>query len=102
MAKFVYAYQGGTMAETAEQQQAAMEAWMGWFGELGPAVLDGGNPFGASATVRSDGAGGEASSVLTGYSIVEADDLATATALAKGCPVLAHGGSVDVYEALPM
>ena len=42
------------------------------------------------------------SAALTGYSIVEAPDLAAAAALAKGCPLLGYGGTVDVYQALPM
>ena len=46
MAKFVLAYRGGSVPDTEAEQQAAMEAWMGWFGSLGDAVVDGGNPFG--------------------------------------------------------
>ena len=34
----------------------------------------------------------------TGYSVIEADSLDAATDLAKGCPVLAGGASVGVYE----
>ena len=98
MGKFVLAYRGGGMAETEAEQEAVMQAWMGWFGSLGDAVVDGGNPFGASASVG----GGEAASGLTGYSIIEADSLDAATELAGGCPVLQSGGSVDVYEAMPM
>ena len=98
MGKFVLAYRGGGMAETEAEQEAVMQAWMGWFGSLGDAVVDGGNPFGASASVG----GGEAASGLTGYSILEADSLSAATELAGGCPVLSSGGSVDVYEAIPM
>ena len=98
MAKFVLAYRGGGMAETEEEQEAAMQAWGAWFGSLGEAVVDGGNPFGASASVG----GGEAASGLTGYSIIEAGSLDAATDLAGGCPVLSSGGSVDVYEAIPM
>jgi hypothetical protein len=101
MAKFVYAYRGGGMAETEEAQKAAMDAWMGWFGQLGAAILDGGNPFGSSKTVASDGSasdGGQAG--LSGYSIVDADSLAAAADMAKGCPVLASGGSVEVYETI--
>jgi hypothetical protein len=33
---------------------------------------------------------------------VSADSLSDAAAKAKGCPVLAGGGSVEVYEAIPM
>jgi hypothetical protein len=56
MAKFVYLYTGGSMAETPEAQQQARAAWGAWVGELGEAIIDGGNPFGASASVGTDGA----------------------------------------------
>jgi hypothetical protein len=102
MAKFVLAYQGGSMAATPQEQEDAMQAWGAWFGTLGPAVLDMGNPFGASGAVRSDGSTGPATAGLTGYSIIEADDLELASKLASTCPVLASGGSVDVYEAVAM
>jgi hypothetical protein len=103
MAKFVLVYRGGGMADSPEEQQKAMEAWMGWFGTLGAAVVDGGNPFGPSCTVSADGSsrdGGQAA--LTGYSIIEATSLSDAADKAKGCPVLSGGGSVEVYEAMPM
>ena len=103
MAKFVYLYTGGSMAETPEAQQQAIAAWGAWFGELGEAIIDGGNPFGASASVGTDGAvtaGG--ASRASGYTLVKAESLDDATALAKGCPVLATGGAVEIYEALDM
>ena len=75
---------------------------MGWFGTLGAAIVDGGNPFGASTAVASDGSTAAAAAGLSGYSIVSADDLSAAAALAKGCPILDAGGSVEVYEAMPM
>ena len=102
MAKFVLAYTGGGMA-APEDQQKVMELWMNWFGSLGQAVVDGGNPFAAACTVGSDGStkdGGRAG--LTGYSIIEATSLSDAADKAKGCPVLASGGAVEVYEAMPM
>jgi hypothetical protein len=102
MAKYVLAYKGGSMAETPEAQEAAMQAWGAWFGALGSAVVDGGAPFGPSTAVQSDGSAGSATAALTGYSILEADSLELAAKLAGGCPVLAGGGSVEVYEALPM
>jgi hypothetical protein len=101
VAKFVLAYQGGGMPETDAEQQAAMEAWMGWFGQLGQSVVDGGNPFGESKAIAADGSvrdGGTAG--LTGYSIVDAASLDDAVTKAKGCPVLASGGSIDVYQTM--
>lgn len=103
MANFILAYRGGSVPQTEEEQQAVMEAWMGWFGALGDKVVDGGAPFGASMSRTADGAPADgAPSALTGYSIVDAESLAAATELAGGCPILTAGGSVDVYEAMPM
>ena len=60
----------------------------------------GGNPVGQSTTVQADGSvvdnGG--SNPTTGYSVIEAKDLKDAIAKAKGCPILASGGSVEVAE----
>jgi hypothetical protein len=101
MANYVFAYTGGGMAQTDEERQAAMAAWGGWFGTLGQAIVDAGNPFGPSTTVANGaGVSDGGSSSLTGYSVISADSLAAASELAKGCPVLASGGSVEVYETI--
>jgi hypothetical protein len=103
MAKFVYIYTGAQMAATPEEQDQVMQAWMAWFGTLGDAVVDGGNPFSNSATVTPGGAVADGgASGAGGYSIVSADSLGEAAAMAKGCPTLASGGSVEVYEIIPM
>ncbi len=47
MANYVLVYQGGSMARTPEEVKAAMAAWGQWFGSLGAALVEGGNPFGA-------------------------------------------------------
>jgi hypothetical protein len=102
MTSYVFAYTGGSMPETEQEQATVMAAWGAWFEGLGAAVADGGNPFGASATISSDGSvrdGGRCG--LTGYSILTADSLGEASALAKGCPLLSGGGSVEVYEVVP-
>jgi hypothetical protein len=95
MAKYLLAYKGGGMAQTEEEREKAMQAWGAWFGELGQAVVDVGNPFSTSKAV-----GGNGTSGLTGYSILSADSLDAATKLASGCPILANNGSVEVYETL--
>jgi hypothetical protein len=102
MANYLLAYTGGGMAQTDAEREAAMAAWGQWFGTLGPAIVDAGNPFGPSASVGSGGADGAAKTGLTGYSILTADSLDAAAELANGCPVFANGGQVDVYEAIPI
>ncbi|HEX3433039.1 MAG TPA: YciI family protein [Solirubrobacteraceae bacterium] len=100
MGNYLFAYHGGMMADTDEQRQAAMQAWGAWFGKLGPAIVDPGNPFAGSTSVNGSGANGDASSQLTGYTVVKAESLDAASALTEGCPVFEGGGSIDVYETI--
>jgi hypothetical protein len=102
MAKFLYLYSGGQIAETREAQEESMQLWTSWFGSLGDSVVDIGNPFGASSTVAAGGASDGGTSKLSGYSIVNAESLTEAADKARGCPVLQSGGSIEVYEAVPM
>ena len=105
MSKFVFAYHGGSGMPASEAEQAAvMEAWGQWFGALGDAVVDGGAPTGTARTVASDGSAsdGGGANPLTGYTIIEAADLDAATDIARGCPVLANGGSVEVAATVDM
>ena len=104
MPKYVLAYHGGGMAATEAEQAAAMAAWGAWFGSLGEAIVDGGNPTGASKTVTADGStvDGGGANPLSGYSLVTATDLDAAVSLAKGCPILSSGGTVEVAETIEM
>jgi hypothetical protein len=103
MGKYLLAYRGGSVAETEAEQQAQMAAWGAWFGKLGSAVADPGAPFAGSASVSSSGeVADNATSGLTGYTVLEADSLSVATAHAKDCPLLSDGGMIDVYEAHAM
>src|SRR5438093_3979470 len=99
MATYVLVYKGGGMPQTEEEQKAVLAAWGQWYGSLGDKVVDGGNPFGPSATVAADGSVSPgAPAGLTGYTIIKGDSLDDATENAKGCPVLSGGGSIEVYE----
>ena len=94
MADYLLVYEGGGMPETEAEQAAVMKAWTDWFGELGAAVKDGGNPAsGQTATIGSGSA-----PAVTGYSVISAGSLSEAEALAKGCPVLQGGATVHVIE----
>ena len=104
MPKYVFAYHGGSMPESPAAQEAAMAAWGTWFGSLGEAVIDGGNPTSVAMTVSADGSvsNGGGSNPLSGYSLINAADIDAAVAVAKGCPILGVGGSVEVAEAIDM
>jgi hypothetical protein len=104
MSKYLLAYHGGSMAETEAEQAAVMAAWGEWFASLGASVVDGGAPVGASKTIAADGStsGGGGANPVSGYSLVTASDLDAAVTLAKDCPILAAGGSIEVAETIEM
>jgi hypothetical protein len=104
MAKYLFVYHGGGVPPTKEAQAKAMHDWGAWFGSMGKAVIDGGNPVGKSTTVLSNGSvvnnGG--ANPTSGYSLIEAASLDDAVAMAKGCPILSVGGSVELAQAFDM
>ena len=73
-------------------------------GKHGDAVIDDGHPLVMSATVQSDGsvANNGGANPATGYSLISANSLDAALALAKGCPILEAEGTVEVAEAIKM
>lgn len=79
-----------------------MKAWIKWFDSMGPAVKDLGNPFSTSIAIHSNGTIGDASSELTGYTVLEADGIEHAAKLVAKCPVFSDRGSMEIYEALSM
>jgi hypothetical protein len=107
MAKFIYLCRGPAtpMSDfTPEQRAERMAAFSARMEKVGAALVDGGSPFGSSASVRDDGTEGTASD-LNGYTIVDADDLAAAKALTDGLPFLSNSDgnfAVEIFELLPM
>ena len=54
--KYLLVYYGGGMPETPAAQARVLKQWEKWFAKLGPAMVDGGNPFsGAVNKIRADG-----------------------------------------------
>jgi len=100
MANYLLVYHGGSMPETPEDGAKVMQAWNDWFGTLGAALVDGGNPASKSRTIAANGSVSDDSHGPSGYSILKADSLDAAVDLAKGCPVIQGGASVQVVETL--
>jgi len=98
MANFLLVYHGGGMPESPEEGAKVMKAWDAWFAELGDKVVDGGNPVSAVRKIAANGSVSEGGSTVSGYSVIKADSLDQAVKLAKGCPVLGGGASIEVAE----
>ena len=106
MAKYLFVYHGGGDNPSSEAEVAEiMDAWGAWFGGMGDALIDGGNPISGARTINGDGSisDGGGANPLTGYSLIQADSFEAAVELAKGCPVLANpDSSVEVAETIDM
>jgi YCII-related domain len=70
-------------------------AWLNWFDGIGDQLAELGKPVIARTSVGNVGSG---STQLGGYSLITADDLEAAVAMAKGCPHVDHDGGVEVGE----
>lgn len=102
MPKYIFAYHGGKMPETQEEGARVMAAWTTWYEQMGSAVADGGAPVGPSKTVSSTGVSDDGgANPVSGYTLVNADNMDAALEMAKGCPILEHG-TVEVAEAMEM
>ena len=95
MSKYVLAFRGQPdRAQDADEGQQ----WGAWFAGLGTAISDMGNQVGTVRTLRSEDGGDRATEVLTGYVVVTAASADEAARLARGCPGLRRGVSVEVGE----
>ncbi len=107
MPTFMMLYKGEATdpaAMSEEQAAEVMANWGVWMEKVGPALTDVGHPFGPGMSVVDDGATGSAAA-FSGYSIVEADDLAAAQRLTDGHPYLSEGKgdfSIELYELMPV
>ncbi|MBT1696657.1 transcription initiation protein [Fulvivirgaceae bacterium PWU4] len=90
-----------------EEMQALSKRWMDWIGGIGAQgnLVDRGNRLVPGtgkvvkpASVITDGPYMEIKESIGGYTIVKANSLEEAAALAKGCPILNFGGNVEVRE----
>ncbi len=107
MANFLFVYRGGSedyQKMTPDEIQGMMKKWTDWIGE-GFAkgwMVDAGDALTEeckvvnSKKVVTDGPFVESKEIVGGYSIVSAESIAAAAELAKGCPNLLTGGSVEV------
>ncbi len=89
-----------------EEMQAMTKRWMDWIGGIAAQnkLANRGNRLFPSGKVVkpgniiTDGPYSEIKESIGGYSIVKANSLEEAAELAKGCPGLSVGGTVEVRE----
>ena len=99
MPRYLLAYHGGHVDESQEGRERVMKEFGEWFAELGPRLIDPGNPIARAVTVDggmvSDRAG---SNPVSGYTVIEADDMEAAIELVKRGPIVQGGRTVEIAE----
>jgi hypothetical protein len=116
MSEFVYLFRASDAGQreamgTPERAQQSMQHWLKWIRELeaNGHLKERGQPLDRNgAVVRgkermvTDGPYVETKDMVAGFIIVEARDLAEASELAKGCPMLEGGASVEIRPVMKL
>ena len=103
MPQYFITYLGGNQPSTPEEGKEHFAKYKEWLSSLGDSVVSPANPLKDTSTVNPDGTvstGGTTS--MSGFTIIEADSKEAALSIAKACPFLDIGGSLEVSELIRM
>lgn len=102
MPNYLIAYHGMPAFDTPEAAAEGRTRFMAWVGGLGEAIVNPGTPLMSPRILRPGGAIDEAGpESMTGFSVVAADNLEAAVAIARSCPYLDQC-PVQVAEMMEM
>ncbi len=103
MSQYMITYLGGNQPATPEEGKQHFEKYKLWLSSLGDAAVSPANPLKGTSTVHADGSvtsGG--TTTMSGFTLVETDSMEAALVMAKACPFLEIGGSLEVSELMKM
>jgi hypothetical protein len=110
MKKFIVIYhapveaQEQTASASAEDQAKGMEAWMQWAAQCGNKLVDMGTPLTNGQLLSPGGVSRASDKHVTGYSILQAENMNEARELLKGHPHLGWNAdcSIEVHESMAL
>ena len=103
MPQYIIVYLGGDQPSSPEEGKQHFAKYKEWLSSLGDSAVSPANPFKNTSTVNSDGTvttGGTTS--MSGFTVIEVDSMEAALLIAKGCPFIDVGGSLEVSELMQM
>lgn len=103
MPQYMITYLGGDKPSSPEQGKQHMSKYRAWLSSLGDSAVSPANPLKNTRTVNPDGTvttGG--TTTMSGYTVIETDSMEAALSIAKACPFLDIGGSLEVSELVEM
>jgi hypothetical protein len=109
MKSFMFLFRGGSeaMNMSPEESQQHMQKWFTWVEQLkadgiyagGEALMPTGKTL-RSGSVITDGPYAESKELVGGFFVVKAESIEAASELAKSCPDLPLGGTVEVRDVV--
>jgi len=103
MSQYIIVYLGGEQPANPEEGKQQMVKYREWLSALGDSAISPANPFKDTRTVNSDGTVTTGSTTsMSGYTIIEADSIEAALEIARACPFLDVGGTLEVSELIQM
>lgn len=103
MTQYIITYLGGDQPSNPEEGKQHFAKYKQWLSSLGDSAVSPANPLKHTSTVNADGTVTTGSTTsMSGYTIVEAGSMEKALEIAKACPFLDIGGSLEVSELMQM
>jgi hypothetical protein len=113
MSQFVFLFRSTEAGQreamgTPERAQRSLQTWLEWIHQLeargqlrdrGVPLQMAGKVVAGSDRIVTDGPYAEAKDLLLGFLLIEARDLDDAVTIARDCPIVIGGGSVEVRPA---
>jgi hypothetical protein len=101
MPQYIISYLGGDQPSSPEEGKQHFTKYKEWLSSLGNSAISPANPLKNTSIVNSDGTVTSGSSTtMSGFTIIEADSMESALAIAKACPFLDINGSLEVSELM--
>ena len=103
MSQFMITYLGGDKPSSPEEGEQHMAKYRAWLSSLGDKAVSPANPLKDMHTINPDRtvtAGSTTS--MSGFTVIEAESIEAALSVAKACPFLEIGGSLEVSELIKM
>ncbi|MGB5557937.1 MAG: YciI family protein [Paracoccaceae bacterium] len=103
MSKYVIVYLGGDQPSSPEEGKKHFAKYQEWLSSLGDSAVSPANPLKGTSTVNPDRTVSIGSTTsMSGFTIIEADSQDAAISIAKDCPFLDVGGTLEVSELMQM
>lgn len=103
MAHFLMAYIGGEHPTSPDEQKKHFDSYTEWLGNINDKILVPMLPLKDTTTVNPDASITEGSTTaMSGYTIIDAETMEEALGIAKSCPFLEIGGTLEVSEIMQM